>query len=87
MSLSLRVVRLLNSRLISSCRAVIIGCPPAFRGSTEPGRDLELQLIKYFPGVPLFVEKPVATGPRGGVEHAFAVAKAIDDSGAICSVG
>jgi Oxidoreductase family, NAD-binding Rossmann fold len=74
-------------RLTLPDRAVIVGCPPAFRGSTSPGRDLELQIIKHFPGVPLFVEKPVATGARDAVEEAFAVAKAIDDSGAICSVG
>ncbi|KAF8590585.1 NAD binding dehydrogenase [Ramaria rubella] len=76
-----------NSTPEEAPQAVIVGCPPAFRGSIKPGRDLELQIIKHFPGVPLFVEKPIATGPREGVEDAFAVAKAIDDSGTICSVG
>lgn len=58
-----------------------------FRGSTKPGRDLELQIIEYFPGVPLFVEKPVATGPREEVEESLVVARAIADAGNICSVG
>lgn len=68
-------------------RAVIIGCPPFFRGTTKPGRDLELQILKYFPNVAVFVEKPVATGIRDDVKEAFAVAKAIEDSDTICSVG
>jgi hypothetical protein len=49
-----------------------------------PGADIELKLIKYFPGVALFVEKPVATGP---VDRSLKVAKAIKTSGAVCSVG
>jgi len=58
-----------------------------FRGSTKPGRDLELKIIEAFPGVPLFVEKPVATGPKDEVVDAFRVAKAIEEAGTICSVG
>jgi len=64
--------------------AIIIGSPPAYRGSDLPGADIELKLIKYFPGAALFVEKPVATGP---VERSLKVAKAIKESGAVCSVG
>jgi len=68
-------------------QAIIVGCPPFFRGSTKPGRDLEMQIIKHFPGVPFFVEKPVATGPQEEIEGAFTIARAIEDSGAVCSVG
>jgi len=68
-------------------RAIIIGSPPMFRGSTMTGRDIEIQLLKKFPGIALFVEKPVATGQYEEIKVAFEVAKAIDDSDSICSVG
>jgi len=68
-------------------RAFVIGSPPMFRGTTKPGRDVEMQIIKHFPGVPIFVEKPIATGPSEEIEEAFKVAKAINDSKTICSVG
>ncbi|KAF8321646.1 hypothetical protein DL93DRAFT_2163246 [Clavulina sp. PMI_390] len=64
--------------------AIIVGSPPQFRGSDLPGADIELKLIKLFPGVAMFIEKPVATGP---VERALTVAKAIKDSSSVCSVG
>lgn len=68
-------------------KAVIIGSPPMFRGNTQAGRDIEIQLLKKFPGIALFVEKPVATGPHGELKDVFEVAKAIDKSGNVCSVG
>ncbi|OBZ75935.1 Uncharacterized protein UNK4.17 [Grifola frondosa] len=68
-------------------RAVIVGSPPMFRGTLQPGRDIELQILKHFPGVALFIEKPAATGPASEIEEAFKVAKFISDSGAVCSVG
>jgi predicted dehydrogenase len=68
-------------------KAVIIGSPPMFRGSTLSGRDIEIQILKKFPRIALFVEKPVATGPFGELKDVFEVAKAIDSSGNICSVG
>ena len=58
-----------------------------FRGSTKPGRDVESQILKHFPGVAMFIEKPVATHPDAELEEAFAVAQRINDSGVICSVG
>lgn len=67
--------------------AFVIGSPPMFRGSTKPGRDVELQILKHFPGVAMFIEKPVATHPDAEIENAFSVAKTIGDSGVICSVG
>jgi hypothetical protein len=70
--------------LISTARAVIIGCPPAFRGSTQPGKDIELKVLQHFPGIAIFVEKPVATGDTS---EAFKVAKHIEDAGNVCSVG
>jgi predicted dehydrogenase len=68
-------------------RVFVVGSPPMFRGTQRPGRDIETQIVKSFPGVALFVEKPVATGPANEIGEAFKVAKFISDSGAICSVG
>ena len=58
-----------------------------FRGSTHAGRDIELQILKELPGVGLFVEKPVATGPEEEIPDGFKIAKLISSSGTICSVG
>lgn len=63
--------------------AVIVGCPPQFRGSMEPGRDIEVQLSEKLPGVGIFVEKPVTSG---NVEEAKQVAQALEARGGICSV-
>jgi len=68
-------------------RAIIVGSPPMFRGTTKPGRDIELQILKHFPGVALFIEKPIATGPHAELQEAFSVAKSISDAKAVCSVG
>ena len=68
-------------------RAVIVGSPPMFRGTTKPARDIELQILSHFPGVALFIEKPIATGPEDEIAEAFKVSQAIVDSGAVCSVG
>lgn len=67
--------------------AIIIGSPPMFRGTTKAGRDVEMQILKHLPGVALFIEKPVATGPMNELSEAWTVAKAIDESGVVCSVG
>jgi len=61
-----------------------VGSPPQFRGSDVPGRDLELLLLKYFPGVALFIEKPVSTGPY---TKAVEIGRKIQEAGNICSVG
>jgi predicted dehydrogenase len=68
-------------------RAVIVGSPPMFRGSTQPGRDIEMQILKHFPGVAMFIEKPIATGPSSEIEEAFRVSKHITESKVVCSVG
>jgi predicted dehydrogenase len=68
-------------------RAVIVGSPPMFRGSLAPGRDIEMQILKFFPGVAMFIEKPIATGAHHEIDDAFAIAKTISDSKTICSVG
>lgn len=68
-------------------RAVVVGSPPMFRGTTQPNRDIELQIMNSFPGVAMFIEKPIATGPSSEIEDAFKVAKLIADSNTICSVG
>jgi len=68
-------------------RAVIVGSPPMFRGTTQPGRDIEMQIIKHFPGVAMFIEKPIATGPRSEIDEALKISKHITNNGVICSVG
>lgn len=40
---------------------VILGCPPHFRGTTEKGRNMDIQVIETFPHARgLLIEKPVA---------------------------
>ncbi|KAF9030772.1 putative oxidoreductase C terminal-domain-containing protein [Panaeolus papilionaceus] len=68
-------------------RAVVIGSPPMFRGTDQPGRDLEAQILQALPGVALFIEKPVATGSEEEIPQAYSIAKRIDESKTICSVG
>jgi predicted dehydrogenase len=68
-------------------RAIVVGSPPMFRGTLQPGRDIEMQIMKHFPGVAIFMEKPIATGPKTELYEAFRISKAISDSKAICSVG
>ncbi|KZV64347.1 hypothetical protein PENSPDRAFT_656651 [Peniophora sp. CONT] len=68
-------------------KAIVVGSPPMFRGTTKPGRDIELQILKAFPGVAIFMEKPIATGAADEIQEAFKVAKVIEESNTICSVG
>lgn len=64
--------------------AIWVGSPPAYRGSTERGRDLEVQITQGLPRVPLFIEKPVSTGL---VEETFQVADMLKKNGSLVSVG
>ena len=66
---------------------IVVGCPPMFRGTTQARRNVEQQILKNFPGVPFFVEKPVATGPFSEVSEVFTIAKSIKESNVICSAG
>ncbi|TFK98935.1 putative oxidoreductase C terminal-domain-containing protein [Pterulicium gracile] len=68
-------------------RAIVIGSPPMFRGTSQSGRDTERQIMKHFPGVPLFIEKPIATGPESEMQESFEIAKQLKESGTIHSVG
>ena len=68
-------------------KAIIVGSPPMYRGSTKPGRDIELQILKHFPGVAVFIEKPIATGSEDEINDCYTIAKMIEDSNTICSVG
>lgn len=77
----------LLNRLLRS--AAIIGSPPKFRGGTRQPQDLELQLLKNFPDIAMFVEKPVATGQpfQESIDDALKIAKILTDRGNIVSVG
>jgi len=68
-------------------KAFIVGSPPMYRGSTKPGRDIELQILQHFPGVAMFIEKPIATGTEDEISDGYKIAKVIEDSKTICSVG
>ena len=63
---------------------MIIGCSPYARGSDQPGKDLEIQLTNLFPGVGLFIEKPISIT---AVEGTFQVAKILNARGVPTSVG
>ncbi|KAL0946962.1 hypothetical protein HGRIS_013116 [Hohenbuehelia grisea] len=67
--------------------AFIVGSPPMFRGTLQPGRDIEQQILKHFPHVPLFIEKPIATGPLDELKQSFSVAQLIANANTVCSVG
>lgn len=67
--------------------AIIIGTPAMFRGSLQSGKDIEIQILKYFPGIPMFIEKPIATGPFEHVQDGYRIAKMIADAKTTCSVG
>ncbi|ORX39941.1 putative oxidoreductase C terminal-domain-containing protein [Kockovaella imperatae] len=64
--------------------AIVVGCPPAYRGGTTKGTDLELHLIKLFPKTAYFIEKPVGTGT---VKAAKEVTQELISNGNIVSVG
>jgi len=68
-------------------KVFVIGSPPMYRGTLQPGRDIEAQILKHFPGVAIFVEKPIATGPNHEIEDGYQIAKMIHDSKTVCSVG
>ena len=61
-------------------RAIFVATPPAFRGGLTSPRDLELQLNAHFPEIPIFLEKPVATGApwQESVGEAKEVAKRLE---------
>ncbi|CED84737.1 nad binding dehydrogenase [Phaffia rhodozyma] len=69
--------------------AVVIGSPPLYRGGPKPPQDLELQLLKNFPDVAMFVEKPVATGEpwEKSISGAKFIADTLVKRGNIVSVG
>ncbi|KAF9069944.1 putative oxidoreductase C terminal-domain-containing protein [Rhodocollybia butyracea] len=68
-------------------RAFVVGSPPMFRGTLQSGRDIETLILKHYPGVALFIEKPIATGPVEEIEEGFKIAKQIEDTKTICSIG
>lgn len=62
--------------------AVWIGVPPNAHGTTEAGKDIELQCAAR--GIHLFIEKPLSAARPEAVR---AVAAALEKSGVITSVG
>ncbi|KAK4689723.1 hypothetical protein P7C73_g374, partial [Tremellales sp. Uapishka_1] len=60
----------------------LLGIQPTYRGSTAPGKDAELEVKRYFPGIAIFVEKPISSSPLSEVQ---AVCSQLE--GTISSVG
>lgn len=65
-------------------RCIIVGSPPAFRGSDKPGRDVEMKLLDAMPGVAMFLEKPVSTDE---VPAARRVAQFMEERKDLVSIG
>ncbi len=65
-------------------RAIIVGSPPQYHGSTKEGRDTELKLTKALPDVALFVEKPVS---MSATEDCWKVANKLKEQNTLASVG
>ncbi|KAH9811922.1 putative oxidoreductase C terminal-domain-containing protein [Melampsora americana] len=64
--------------------AIVIGSPAQFHGSNIPGQDLELQCLKHFPNVALFIEKPISCAP---VPACYALADILEKKACVTSVG
>jgi len=66
--------------------AFVVGSPPAYRGSTQKGRDVELSIHRLFPeNTPaIFLEKPLSTDTPAEADK---VAKTLVDSQTVISVG
>ncbi|EXJ70750.1 uncharacterized protein A1O5_05740 [Cladophialophora psammophila CBS 110553] len=64
---------------------IVLATPPHYRGTTQPGRDLEVQVISAFGPAPgLFCEKPISTAQTTEV---WPVAKLLQQSGNKIAVG
>jgi len=74
----------LQSSKVGKPHAIVVGCPPAYRGGTTKGTDLEINLLKLFPDTAYFIEKPVGTGT---IESAKTVTDKLIANGNIVSVG
>ena len=66
--------------------AVLIGVPPAYHGSTEHGKDVELMFLQA--GIPAFIEKPLSVLPPGEFSrYAEMMKNAAAKTGVSSSVG
>jgi hypothetical protein len=68
-------------------QAIIVGSPPMFRGTLQANKDIEVQILKLFPSVAIFVEKPVTTGPQSEIDDLRQLANSIADAKIVSSVG
>lgn len=66
---------------------VVIGIPPLFRGTTVEGRDMELRIMKHFPGVPILLEKPLAVVQnKEDMRNVSLVSEKMGQARTVCSV-
>ncbi|WVQ67637.1 uncharacterized protein L199_005840 [Kwoniella botswanensis] len=63
----------------------ILGFQANSRGSTQPNHDNELELLRYFPKVGLFIEKPISDVED--LKEVEAVGKKLEENGNVTSVG
>ena len=64
--------------------AAIIGSPPMFHGSIQPGKNAEVLLSRTFPNIAMFVEKPISASP---VQDVMECSKYLKERQHIVSVG
>ncbi|GBE83187.1 hypothetical protein SCP_0502340 [Sparassis crispa] len=49
----------------------IVGSPPMFRGTMQTGRDIELEILRHFHGIAMFIEKAAVNRPSSEIDEAF----------------
>lgn len=69
-------------KVLTDASLVIDGLPPIARGSTQPGHDNELELLRLFPDAVFFIEKPISSAE---IPEVVKVKEAL--SGRVVSVG
>lgn len=70
---------------VDADRLCFIGIPGAFHGTTLPGQDVEIQLVKSFPQCGLFIEKPISGNPD--TEEPKKLNNFFEENGTVVSVG
>jgi Oxidoreductase family, NAD-binding Rossmann fold len=76
-----------NMAAVDRPQAIVVGSPPMFRGTLQANKDIEVQILKLFPSVAIFVEKPVTTGPQSEIGDLRQLANSIAEAKIVSSVG
>lgn len=70
--------------MVCAMQSLPCPCAPVSLCEQSPGADLELQMLKHFPGCALFVEKPIT---NTSAEDAYQVAARLREHNVMTSVG